>query len=811
LIAVAALFAAVCAFAQEAVPAVPVEGRRVDTVREEPSPGFSLPQDDDGAPDPDAAPRDGAWTLDYASINSQVDGDAVILILRAPVLRRGPETLRATWAILWADHDTTLLRPRTRQPGLRMEGDVVLDERPQVRRVRTLWDDLDEIAQRMPELRNVREIYLEGPIEYFVADDRVAFADAAYIDMIDRLGWIADANYEMHERVGGSRFVFKVQAGWLRLASDGSLTSNDARLTTCEFAVPHFYITSGRLRLVPTEDPDRPVRVLARSNAIRIGRRLRIPMPPIDGLIDDEGDLTIGGLQVGQSPRFGTVVGLEYNRDVREEFGTSVNRILRGDPEDFRSRLRLSASWLGSRGLLLDLGLRLRSPRIYEWNWDLGFVPDSSRDRGLIRVPRDDRPDVRAWLRSRGRYELERGEWIDLGLSVQTDPGVQAEFFEDDYLRFAERRTYLHWRKAGGADYSSATIGGTLDDFRTEVQQLPILRRERQRVPVLDLGAAPLLYGSSTSVGVFDRTEGDPDYEAPFPDGFGERTLLRGDHTSRLEAPLQIGPALSLVPFLDGRLTGWSESGEDGRALGRSVLSGGSRLSSLFWRETSGGGVQQILPSIEYRRDIVDAEGSGTPIDLLDDVEAPQTGQFVTGTLRGRWFGKLRPIELDGGVRVTYGSELEDQPDGWLPIGTFARLDSKLGNVPIAATHDSRHDLETNETVYSRTQVGVRPFESLDLTFGFLQGYSETFDRDFEVATFGALYRFSPKWEFEGRQQLSVQGDDDLDSRLTLRRFGHDIVFELSVADRAGEGTSIGMRVRPILSAKRRPAVLLPD
>ncbi len=763
------------------------------------------------APEAIVIAEESSSRLDYASFVSGAEGDAKFFILRAPVLARGNETVRATWAILWLDEDAAnLLGGPASTPDLRVGGATVLEQPPTKARARTLWDFIEDI----PELANVRELYLEGPVEYFIGEDRTAFADALYVDMVDRLGWIADANYELLERVGGSRFAFKVQADWLRLSRDGALTSSDARLTTCEFAEPHFYITTGRLRLIPTDDPDRPLRVLARRNAIRIGKRLKIPLPPVDGLIDEKGDLTIGGLQVGNNPRFGTVVGLEYNRDIREEIGDRVNRILRGDPENFRARLRLSASYLGSRGLLLDFGLRLRSPGVYEWNSDLGLVPDTSEDKGLVRVPEGDRSDLRAWFRSRGRYQLERDEWVDLAVSVQTDPGVQSEFFEDEYLRFAERRSYLHWRKADGADYTSATFGGTLDSFRTEVQSFPSALRERQRVPIADLGIAPLLHGSSTSIGVYDRTEGDPDFESPFPDGFGERTVLRADHTSRLEAPVPLGVlGATLVPFVDGRLTGWGEDGDDDAPLGRAALVGGSRVSTVFWRETEGGGLQQVIPFVEYRRDAVVEQGSGTPLDLLDGVEDPIDGQFTTVGLRGRWFGSAWPFELDTGVRATHASELaDDAPDGWLPLGVFARLESKIGGVPFAIAQDGRYDLDTGDTVYSRSQFGIQPTENLSLRFAFTQGSDPAGAQLFEAASFGALYRFSPKWEFEGRQQISLSEDEELDSRLILRRFGHDVVFEIGVAERSGEGgTSINLRLRPILTAKRRPPVMLTD
>ena len=31
-------------------------------------------------------------------------------------------------------------------------------------------------------------------------------------------------------------------------------------------------------------------------------------------------------------------------------------------------------------------------------------------------------------------------------MSVQSDPGVQSEFFEHDYLNYEQKDNYVHWR-----------------------------------------------------------------------------------------------------------------------------------------------------------------------------------------------------------------------------------------------------------------------------------------------------------------------------------------------------------------------------
>ena len=77
-------------------------------------------------------------------------------------------------------------------------------------------------------------------------------------------------------------------------------------------------------------------------------------------------------------------------------------------------------------------------------------------------------------------------------------------------------------------------------------------------------------------------------------------------------------------------------------------------------------------------------------------------------------------------------------------------------------------------------------------TFRFTQG-----PELFEAASIAGLLRWTEKWEFEGRQTVSLASNSRLDTRLILRRFGHDVIFETELSVREGEGTSLGFTVRP--------------
>jgi len=67
----------------------------------------------------------------------------------------------------------------------------------------------------------------------------------------------------------------------------------------------------------------------------------------------------------------------------------------------------------------------------------------------------------------------------------------------------------------------------------------------------------------------------------------------------------------------------------------------------------------------------------------------------------------------------------------------------------------------------------------------------------FDTATQSAHYRWSEKWEFEGRHSFYLLEDEDQDTKVLVRRYRHDNVFELETGNREGEGSSIGISLKP--------------
>ena len=467
------------------------------------------------------------YVLDYSGVQYRVEGDSILQILRDPVLTRGDLELRAAMAIFWLDKSD--LESRRVLPGKKAE-------------VATPQDVLDTMVGD-PVSKILREVYFEGPLEYRVAGVRVGAADAFYLNLENQTAWIADAELFMERTMRDRPVTWRARAEWMRREGDGTLHSNDAVISTCTFEDRHLYIETEHLELARASAEDEfSFDVSLTGNSLRAYRFAKLPLPPISWSADEQGNPVFPQVSAGDSARFGTFIDTSIDFDAgdvgewfHELLGGKDGEGKAGDgsaaPGKFRSDGHARLSWLGSRGVLVDLGFDLEAEDKYNFELYLGGLSDGDKDRGLVRVDEADRSAARLWLRSRGRFLLDETSWLDIAMSSESDPGVQAEFWEDEFLEYEQRDNYVNWRKAEGSAFQSLRVKVQVDSSRTQVEELPSYRALWDRNPVADLPwGGKLLYSSNTTVDLLHRKEGSGLYQspfatpAPFADGFGDRT-----------------------------------------------------------------------------------------------------------------------------------------------------------------------------------------------------------------------------------------------------------------------------------------------
>jgi len=756
-----------------------------------------------------------AWSVEYESLQPFDQEDTSILVLHNPIIRQQRKELRATWALFWVDREewrsntSGTMRRRLGEAELRS----IVDEPPPNTR-----PERDK-SKRFLQLRNdpvariLSEVYLEGDVELTEKDandprksQRRGRADAFYLDLRQGLGWLqnADVVLEMPFRGRSIPQSIRAKASWMRVgAEDRSLLADNAVLTTCEFDEPHYMIETGQLHVTCT--PEFKLKhIEARKNALRFGEGgFTIPLPTIDTPTDERGNpFFITDIFAGSSSKFGAAVGASVNLALGT-IGFGLGKLFGGalgvPTKDLDGRWKFDVGVLGTRGLLLGAGLDISIPNLLRMVAEYSFILDHSADRGVVRVPEDDRDLLRQWFRMRSRRTFGPTEWLDIAFSWQSDPGMQAEFYERDYFSYEQKDIFLHWRRAEASTYWSASAKPQIED-RTEVLELPKAGWYLGRHPIFRLGGAEVLYSAQANAGYYLRREGDAAYYPGFADGGGERDIARFDMEHRVEAPIPLGLAgLRLSPFVSVRGTAWSASTDAYENTMRGVVSAGFETATTLWKRYSGGTLSTLTPRLALHGDVVDDQKGEDPLPI-DRVEDNPTGTFMDLGLRSRWWHPRSKERLDVDLAVTHQWAVEGQPDSWQPVAVLGEYMTFVAGIPVGLTHDGRYGIEEPETDYSRSFLGFRPIRHLGIELGYHHARDAAGERLYDAASLGSRLQVSKKWEIEFTGTLDLDANDRLDRQFLLRRLGHDFVMELGVGFRAGEGTNFGIRISPNIS-----------
>ncbi|MFT7484407.1 MAG: hypothetical protein ACI9F9_000247 [Candidatus Paceibacteria bacterium] len=744
------------------------------------------------------------WEATYESLRPFEDEDSTMMVMRNLTLRNAGSEVRANWATFWLDREEWLDKTQRWMSG-EEEAPAPAPAAPAREeagaKAPTLFGRLDVSGLS----RVLKELYLEGTVEYLKEGERVAQMEAAYVDLVDGHGWIQDCELFMDVRVGRVQTDLIVRADWLRHSADGSLSADSAQVTACGFAVPDYFIETKNLRMVPAGDGSSVWDILLKDNSLVFDSGLSIPLPRVHYKSDGKGRPTFSALGFGDSARYGTFVEASVDVDVGDSVSSMFSRALNATPEEIDGRYRLKASYYGSRGLLLDQRFRLTAADHFWMNIFLDGLYDSGEDRGLVRSKGPDGDTLRWILATQARYELSASEWFDFALADQSDAGAQAEFTESQFISYERRDNYLRWRKAKDQHYYSANLRYRLDSFRSDVERLPDLGYVRGATPVGELFGQPLLYTATADAAYLRLRQAEGTVVSPFDPVFnpslGNREILRADTRHRVESPVNLGfGGLRMSPYVELIGTVWSEGVNPDEAPSRGAAIAGVEAQSSFYRAGRHGVVNTLTPFAGVHGDVASFEENGEPVQL-DAVDDPITGRFLDLGLRSRWRVPGGARYLDLSVRGTHGTDVElGEEEGWQPLRVLGELLAVYEGTPFAFTHDGKYDLDDGDTTHSYTSFSILPVPDVGVEIGYNRGLDERRVKIFDAVSLGARWNATPKWQVEGRQSISKLDNQALSSDFLLRRLGHDFIFEVAYGFRSGEGgNTLSFKYRPLL------------
>ena len=313
------------------------------------------------------------------------------------------------------------------------------------------------------------------------------------------------------------------------------------------------------------------------------------------------------------------------------------------DSANLKGKWDTQAQWLGSRGPLFGL----EAPRARAGERARRGLParhvhrrNPTAVRTAAWIPESERDDLRLWGYLRSRYPIVRGEWLDVAFASQTDAGVQPEFYEDEFLRFEQRDTFVRWRKSFGADYLAAGIQKRVDDFRSQKEELPSFLAYRGERSIGRLTGTPVLWGGTFEAGYYTRREGERERDifssllGGADPAIGDAETGRADLRQRISLPVQTPySGVKATPFVEARGTAWTETLQEGGDAARGGVRAGAELSTILHKVTGDGYLHTLAPRVSASADVVYEETDETPIPL-DAIDDPYDGAIYEAGLR---------------------------------------------------------------------------------------------------------------------------------------------------------------------------------
>jgi len=412
------------------------------------------------------------------------------------------------------------------------------------------------------------------------------------------------------------------------------------------------------------------------------------------------------------------------------------------------------------------------------------YINDSGDEDDTDRpVPKQSRGRVH-WQH---RYQANRDWRFDAEYYWLSDEGFLNEYFEDEFENEKTPESYLLARYLRDSTYVALLYKQQVNDFLTQVEQLPSVDLE-----VVGFPAGRLVYEGSTMLGEYDMELSDLLRPVP-PD---PPSLTRAHTEHKLSLPFSIG-IFRIDPFVRALATWASDSafadGSFGDSESRTGVGAGFMASTTFSRAF--GLTSETFDLNRLRHIVIPYFGienlSVSGADAADFIQMDTVDTIDSGTqgvvgLRQRLQTKRL---VDGDWRSVNWMELDVAYVNRSSDSVFAYLDQDY----IRADFDMR--LTERVSLHSRDNIiGLEDLPDIlnaGFTLDYLPKWLFSMDYDYITDTSSTVtgevsyelsdrYRLlvSEQYEFDSRGQ----GDDaNLETRVVLRRLLDQWVLDMGI------------------------------
>lgn len=650
-----------------------------------------------------------------------------------------------------------------------------------------------------------RAVYAEGHVRLVVEAPQgqgVIEAEQIMLDLGRERAFVRDAEVRalprqaigpLSGKLAGRPLLLRAER--LRALGPGRVVADGLLASPCDHGAPHVALSADRLEVTSTEDDPGPLfgALLRRqedrggSDAMRglggaprwidldgvgllvvppfrDGQASRVPVLPFGSW---RSDWPVPKVRFGRSNRLGTFGTIELGHGVLSLKSDEWGKL------DVKARERVEH--YSARGTGADLGLEWdhASPR-GAWKGEgfaRAFFMDDRADTDRVGTPVP--TEHRFWLRGLVREKLPGNVQVDAELSRISDRGVLLEYFRNVAQSDKEQETYVYGRWSDDALAARAIGRFRLNDFQTQLEQVPEVKLDWIHAPLLTDATWGGLYLDVAARGGQLRFRPDEDLDVRSYEAW------RGDLEATVSYKQSLGPFV-LRAWGGARESAWSARAASDDPLDRFSAHAGWNVATTLWREGRAplwGGVlrHEVVPEAGTRHVF---RTSRDPTELLpfDDVEQLVDTDFAFLRLRSRLLTDLagrRHKLLDVAVETRYflSDRGRDVARSWGSLLYDIRLDPTPW---LSLRARGEHDLNDGRLL-SFDVMGSATFGPVTASAGWrdLPGLARAVNWSLEL-------QLTPAWTVGFAQQYDFVSDRFLFHRARVVRRFHCLALELA-------------------------------
>jgi len=682
----------------------------------------------------------------------------------------------------------------------------------------------------------LRAIYAEGHVYASDGSNRV-IARRVFFDLVAESALLEGLVLRLppQSRGGQKGDPLFIRAERASIRGADELIAKEARVTACEFAVPHFDVSAATLRLTVDRPPRSVAQLMAgglSGAALERSRRsyllqrflsrgknqseegrpskgalggdslsslrdqprwiemddvqvhLRgLPGPPLSRFVWKSSWDLFPKVRFGNSTRFGNFASLDWSIPI-------LSRKRSANPTDGSSQGGRNGTSVTARfgGLTSSIrGNAVRGGATWQV-YDEGrktvdgrslstYLRDRAQDRNPPRVERQDR----GWLQFAQKTEFIKKFRVDVEASRLSDRGYLLEFEERVAKTKKEQESYLYGHYRWRNTLWTALGRYRLNKFQEQIERLPEVTFDLFSQPLF---VNPWLGGGATVsgnvAGSWLRIRRDEDNQQDLK----HEELFRFDSQLELDEKVPLGP-FQLRSFGRGRFSAFDHTIDSG-GVDRFGSEGGANLNTTIWRPLNWWGLTHfVIPEIGYLNRFLNTRDPEIFLPI-DEVEKVRETEFVFMRMRTRLARRRqnsrRTYDLvDFVVETRYFPKAgkDNKGENWSTVFTDLRL-----FLPQVFQLRFRMETDPNQKRVETAEYfgALLFFQGLELGFSYRDLRSRA-----RALGGSVLWRPTRRWAFRFEEQYDFLSKRFLAHRATVRRNFHRLGLDFTLSVDPGE------------------------